>query len=47
MNLKTEMKWSRDLVLTWGYIRNLMLIANFDRSNVISSGSTNEGWMQK
>jgi hypothetical protein len=33
------MKWSRDHVLTWGYMRDLMSTVNFDRLNVISSGS--------
>jgi hypothetical protein len=29
------MKWFRDHVLTWGYIRDLMLTVDLDRLNVI------------
>jgi hypothetical protein len=35
----THMKWSRDLVFTWGYMRDLMLTVDLDRLNVISSGT--------
>jgi hypothetical protein len=33
------MKWSMDHVLTWGFMRDLMLTVDLDRLNVISSGS--------
>jgi hypothetical protein len=37
------MKWSRDHVLTWGYMRDLALTVDFDRLNIISSGTYYEG----
>jgi hypothetical protein len=35
----SEMKWSRDHVLTWGYRKDLMLTVDLDKLNVISSDS--------